>query len=158
MDRKPPRKKPNNIIEMKRGDTIHRINPQNRRLALSTPILFTILLIFIGALSSAAASAHMTNTRREVSLMRQTLNNQLDANRILAGQLPQPYTLEEIERMAYERFGMARPDPSQIIYINVPPVSHVVFNTDVNLLPRSTTFWEEMRAFLIGIFNRVFGG
>ena len=69
-----------------------------------------------------------------------------------------PYSLEEIERMALERLGMARPDPSQIIYINVPPISHVVFNPDADILPRSTSFWEEMGTYLQGLINRVFGG
>jgi cell division protein FtsL len=121
-------------------------------------MVFTLLLIFVCALGSALISAQMTTTRHEVTLARQRRDAQLDANRTLAGQIPQPYTLEEIERIARERLDMARPDPSQIIYINVPPISHVVFNPYADVLPQSTTFWEEIGTFFRGIVNRVFGG
>ncbi|MCL2189518.1 MAG: hypothetical protein FWC16_11360 [Defluviitaleaceae bacterium] len=152
------RKKGDNIVRLKRGDQVHIIDTRNRRFALSAPMIFTFILIFIGALSSGIASAHMANTRREVTRTRQTRDAQLDANRTLASQMPTPFTLDEIEQIAQERLGMARPDPSQIIYINVPPVSGVVFNPYAHILPPDTTFWEEMSAFWVGIFNRVFGG
>jgi cell division protein FtsL len=155
---KPKQPKKNNIVELKRGDTVHRIDTRQKRFALSAPMVFTVVLIFLGALSSAVTSAHMANTRREVNQARQVRNTQLDNNRTLAGQMPQPFTLDEIEHEAQERLGMARPDPSQIIYINVPRVSHVVFNPYADILPQDTSFWEEMRTFLQAIINRVFGG
>jgi len=125
---------------------------------LSPPIIFTIILIFVGALGSAVAAAHMANTRREVTQARQARDAQLDANRALASQMHQPFSTEEIEQIARERLGMGRPDPSQIIYINVPPISHVDFNPVANILPDDSRFWEELRVFFTDIFNRVFGG
>jgi cell division protein FtsL len=147
-----------NIIELKRGDTVHRIDAQRKRFAPGPVLVFSFIIIFIGSLSSAVAAAYMTDMQREVFTKRQQLEAQLDQNRILAGQIPQSYTLEEIERIAGERLGMAKPDPSQIIYINVPPVSHVFFNPEADVLPPSTSFWEEMGIFLQGLINRVFGG
>ena len=143
---------------LKRGDQIHKMDATPKRFMLSPPIIFTIILIFVGALGSAVAAAHMANTRREVTQARQARDAQLDANRTLISQMPQPFTMEEIEQIARERLGMGRPDPSQIIYINVPPMSHVVFNPNPNILPEDTTFWEELRVFFTDIFNRVFGG
>jgi cell division protein FtsL len=155
-----PKKKPvkNNIVYLKRGDQIHKMDVTPRRFPLSAPMIFTIMLIFFGALSTAVASAHMANTRREVTQARQTRDAALDANRTLQSQLPTPFTLDEIEQIAGERLNMARPDPMQIIYINVPPVSHVVFNPNADILPGDSSFWEEMRIFATDIFNRVFGG
>ncbi|MCL2202707.1 MAG: cell division protein FtsL [Defluviitaleaceae bacterium] len=154
----PTPKKGGNVVYLKRGDTVHKVDAQKQRFALSAPMVFTIILIFIGALSSAVASAYIADMRREVTLARHARDTQLDANRTLASQMPQPFTLDEIEAIALERLGMARPDPSQIIYIHVPPVSHVVFNPYAYILPPSTTFWEEMGAFLRGIIDSVFGG
>ncbi|MCL2602887.1 MAG: cell division protein FtsL [Defluviitaleaceae bacterium] len=156
MNPKAPKK--NNIIYLKKGDQVHKVDARKPRFSVSPVLVFTVIVIFVGALGSAAAAAHMANTRQELAFERQRLNAQLDANRILAGQIIHPFSLEEIERIAYERLGMARPDPSQIIYINVPPVSHVTFNPEADILPRGTTFWEEMGAFFQGVFNRVFGG
>jgi len=154
---KKPKKK-DNIVYFRRGDQVHKMDATPTRSFLSPPIIFTIILIFVGALGSAVAAAHMANTRREVTQARQARDAQLDANRTLLSQMPQPFTLEEIEQIASERLGMGRPDPSQIIYISVPPISHVVFNPDTNILPADTTFWEELRVFVTDIFNRVFGG
>jgi cell division protein FtsL len=156
MTKKNPRK--DNIVFLKRGDQVHKVDATPRRFPLSAPMVFTILLIFVGALSSAAAAAHIANTRREITLARQQRDAALDANRTLQSQMPVPFTLDEIEQIAYERLGMARPDPMQIIYINVPPVSHVVLNPDAGILPRDSSFWEEMRIFVTDILNRVFGG
>ncbi|MCL2499659.1 MAG: cell division protein FtsL [Defluviitaleaceae bacterium] len=147
-----------NIVYLKKGDQVHKVDARKPRFHLSPVLVFTVIIMFVGALGSAAAAALMANTRQELAFERQRLNAQLDANRILAGQIIHPFTLEEIEREAQERLGMARPDPSQIIYINVPPVSHVVFNPEADILPRDSTFWEEMRAFLQGLINRIFGG
>jgi len=154
---KKPKKK-DNIVYLKRGDQIHKMDATPTRFILSPPIIFTIILIFVGALGSAVAAAHMANTRREVTLARQERDAQLDANRTLLSQMPQPFTLEEIEQIARDRLGMGRPDPSQILYIYVPAISHVVFNPYANILPQDSTFWEELRVFFTDIFNRVFGG
>ncbi|MCL2364662.1 MAG: hypothetical protein FWC71_08375 [Defluviitaleaceae bacterium] len=152
------RKKKNNIVYLKRGDQIHKMDTTPARFFFSPPIIFTIVLIFVGALGSVVAAAHMADARREVTQARQARDAQLDANLTLISQMPQPFTIEEIEQIARDRLGMGRPDPSQIIYINVPPISHVVFNPHANILPDDTTFWEELRVFFTDIFNRVFGG
>jgi len=156
MIKKPPNK--DNIVYLRRGDQVHKVDATPRRFPFSAPMVFTVLLIFVGALGSAVASAHMANTRRELVLARQQRDAALDANRTLQSQIPIPFTLDEIEQIAQERLGMARPDPMQIIYINVPPVSHVVLNPDAGILPRDSSFWEEMRIFVTDILNRVFGG
>jgi len=158
MNKKQGRKKKNNIVYLRRGDQIHKMDTTPIRFFFSPPIIFTIILIFVGALGSVIAAAHMADARRDVTQARQHRDAQLDANRALLAQMPQPFTMEEIEQIARERFGMGRPDPSQIIYINVPPVSHVVFNPYANILPDDSTFWEELRVFFTDIFNRVFGG
>jgi cell division protein FtsL len=147
-----------NIVYLKRGDTVHKVNALTPRFSLSPPLVFTIILIFLGALGSAAAAAHMANTRREINRVQQALNTQLDANATLASQMPQPYTTSEIERIASERLGMARPDPSQIIYIHVPPISHVVLSPDAYIPAPAPSIWVELRVFFTAVFNRVFGG
>lgn len=154
---KKPRKK-DNVVYLKRGDHIHKLDTAPKRFALSAPMVITVLLIFFGALSSVIAAAHMTDMRGEVAAARRERDAQLDANRVLAGQMPTPFTLDEIEEIAQERLGMARPDPSQIFYIYVPPISHVVFNPDAAILPQERSFWGDMRIFITDIINRVFGG
>lgn len=156
MKRKPhPKAK---TVYLRKGDQIHKLEDAPRRFAFSGVMVFTIMLIFFGALSSAVAAAHMANTRREVAQARQQRDAALDINRTLAGQIPTPFTLDEIEQLAQERLGMVRPDPSQIIYINIPPASHVIFNPNPDILPAGTSFWGELRTFVTDIFNRVFGG
>lgn len=152
------RKKGDNIVRLKRGDQIHIIDEKNKLFAPSAPLIITFVFIFFGLLSTGVAAAQVVNTQRELVRANQRLTIQQDANRALASQMPQPFTLDEIEQIAQERLGMSRPDPSQIIYINVPPVGGVVFNPDAHILPPDATFWEEITHFWSEILNRIFGG
>jgi len=164
MIKAPPKRRPkgtspgSNIVYLRKDDQVHKIDLNKRRFSISTAMIFTLVLVFIGALSSVIVAAHMTDMRREVVLARNARDTALDANRILAAQMPAPFTLDEIEEIAQERLGMRRPDHTQIFYINVPPVSHVMFNPNADILPQDTTFWEEMRNFATDILNRIFGG
>ena len=156
MKKRPPKK--DNIVSLRRGDQIHRLDETRPKFRVNVAVIITAVIILFGILSSLMIAAQMSDMRRELTQARNARDAALDANRTLASQLPQPFTIEEIEQKARERLGMNRPDPAQIIYINVPPMSHVVFNPDADILPQDSSFWQELRVFASDIINRFFGG
>jgi cell division protein FtsL len=88
----------------------------------------TIFLIFSGCLGMALSFARITDTRHQINLVRREIQEQKESNTSLRTEITQRYTLDEVAREAAERMGMNTPDPSQIVHINVPKVSHVVLN------------------------------
>ena len=118
----------------------------------------TLFLILIGGLSGAMAAAQITQTERLIAQARSQRAYYQNLNVTLREHLSERYTNYEIERIATERLGMARPDPSQVIEIYVPRFSYVVLNTDDDIMPRENYFWREIVTFLSGIADRIFGG
>jgi len=118
----------------------------------------TLVLILVGGLSGAVAAAQITNTEREINAARNLRTHYQGLNVTLREQVSDRYTNYEIERIASERLGMARPDPSQVIEIYVPRHSYVVLNTADYIMPQENYFLQEIMTFLTGITNRIFGG
>ena len=121
-------------------------------------LTITFVLIFIGGLSGAVAAAQISNTEVLISQARSQRTYYQALNTTLREQVSERYTNDEIERMASERLGMARPDPSQVFEIYVPRHSYVVIHTDETVMLRENYFWHEIVTFLSGIANRMFGG
>jgi len=118
----------------------------------------TFLLILLGGIGSAMFQARNANIRTEISSVERELRDlHADIFRREA-ELRERYTFEEIERAATERLGMAFPDASQIIHINVPRIGGVTLNTAEYALPRHNYFWEDVRNFMSGIVDQIFGG
>ena len=149
---------PFKIIETK--DTIYTVHKRPagdfpwRKLAIS----FAIILI--GGIGSAATHAQVTNTQNAINARDRQLHAVRTENFQLSETLRERYTFYEIERMAHERLGMAMPDPSQIVIINVPRIGGVTLNPDDSAVQPTTPnyFMQEIRIFVSGIFDRMFGG
>jgi len=118
----------------------------------------TFALIFIGGISSAAFQARNANIRTEITGAERELRDLQQSIFVREAELRERYTFDEIERIATERLGMFFPDASQVIHINVPRIGGVTLNTDEDVLPRHNYFWEDFSAFVIGMFNQIFGG
>lgn len=118
----------------------------------------TFALILLGGVGSAVFHARNANIQTEINRAERSLRHYLDTNFIREEELRERYTFHEIERIATERLGMAFPDASQVIIINVPRVGGVMLNTADYVLPRRNYFREDVVNFFTGIFNRIFGG
>jgi cell division protein FtsL len=117
----------------------------DRRYRLNGRIVFTLLLIFAGALSLALTYALITEARHQISVTRTLIQEQRDANTALRAQLTEKYTLSEIERIAVERLGMIKPDPSQIITVYVPKQNYSELSSTPE--PEDESVWQTVVAF-----------
>ena len=117
-----------------------------------------LFIVFLGAIGSAFSYAQIHSLQREIQQTRVAINTQLMVNNELESQLSiaERYTREDIERLASERLGMSEPDPSQIIYFIVPPVSSVSMNTYIPQPPSANYFWQEVVAFFNAARERLF--
>lgn len=121
-------------------------------------LAITFFIILIGGIGSAAFQARNTTIQTEINRAEREFRAYQTENFRLESQLQERYTHYEIERMATERLGMSFPDPSQVVNIYVPRIGGVTLNTDEYVLPRHNYFWQDMRNFLLGILNQIFGG
>jgi cell division protein FtsL len=115
------------------------------RYRLNGRIVFTLLIIFTGALSLALTYALITEARHQISVTRTLIQEQRDANTALRAQLTEKYTLGEIERIAEERLGMIKPDPSQIITVNVPKQNYSELSSTKE--PEDESVWQTVVSF-----------
>jgi len=119
---------------------------------------FTFILILLGGVGSAVFGARNANIQTEINRASNELRTIHAENFAAESQLSERYTFFEIERIASERLGMSVPEPSQIITISVPRVGGVTLNTDDHVLPQHNYFWDDVKNFVSGIFNQIFGG
>jgi cell division protein FtsL len=115
------------------------------RYRLNGRIVFTLLLIFAGALSLALTFALITEARHQISVTRALIQEQRDANTTLRSQLTENYTLDEIERIAVERLGMIKPDQSQIITVYVPKQNYSELSSSQE--PEDESIWQTVVSF-----------
>ena len=121
-------------------------------------IISTSLAVFVCAMAIVLFNGQITGADREVGRATSQLHTLQEANRALEAQIGGTYTLEEIEFIAFWQLGMTLPDPAQVIEINVPRRSHAVLNTQEAFLPQENFLWQDVRLFVSGLFNRLFGG
>lgn len=117
----------------------------------------TFIIILLGGIGSATFQAFNADIRREITRSERQLRDYRNANFALEQNLQERYTRYEIERMA-TALGMTHPDPSQVISIYVPRVGGVTLNVAEYALPRHNYFWNDVREFLGGLVNQIFGG
>lgn len=141
-----------------RGNVIFILRNDIRKWLIPWRMVISILFIFAGAMGTAITAAHIANTEVQINRARAERTRYQYLNATLADQVNERYTREEVERIASERLGMFRPDPSQIIEINVPLQSYVHLNTAAHVLPGQNYFWQEIVNFVNGIVDRIFGG
>lgn len=123
------------------------------------PIAYTVTvaLVFACALMIILTQAYLAGMERQIRQYEQALRAADDDNDRLTAALSRRYSLEEIEYLATTQLGMIHPDPSQIIEIYVPLQNHVTLNRSADLLPQENYFWNDIRTFVGGLFNRFFG-
>jgi len=157
--RKPVQKKPaakRSFIKANNAQYIYENRQYWQRIPLY--IISTSLVVFVCAITIVLFNGQITGADREVGRAITQLHALQEANRTLESQLGGSYTLEEIEFIAFWELGMTPPDPAQIIEINVPRRSHAVLNTQEAFLPQDNFLWQDVRLFVNGLFNRLFGG
>jgi len=120
-----------------------------RRHIITFKTVFTLLVIFVGAIFVTISSAMIGDINVKINDKRAKLQNQREVNAALRAQSTQKYTLEEVERLARENLGMNKPDPSQIIYINVPKQSYVVISDDIISAEDSISWWDKLSRFFL---------
>jgi cell division protein FtsL len=117
----------------------------DNRFRLNGRIIFTLLLIFAGALSIALTYALITEARHQISVTREVIQEQRDANISLRAQITEKYSIDEIERIAVDRLGMIKPDPSQIIRIYVPKQNYSELQSRQE--PETESIWQTVISF-----------
>jgi len=121
-------------------------------------LIVTFLLIFLGGMGSVLTQAQVAVLQNDIDYYERQLQGYLQENFVLDENLRDRYRVYEIERIAIERLGMAHPDPSQIIMINVPRQGTVELNTAEHVLPRENYFRQDLTTFLRGLVDRIFRG
>ena len=120
--------------------------------------VISILMAFVCVIGVLLTNAQINGVERQIVVARRQLNAMNEDNRNTEGRIHNHFTIEEVEYLAIMHLGMAPPDASQIIEINVPAQSHVEFNRAPEILPRENYFWADIRQFAGGLMDRVFGG
>ena len=125
---------------------------------ISWQLIVTLVLVLLGGIGSLAINAHIINTSLRIDQQRNELVRLQGESVRYRSLLRERYTLDQIERIAIERLGMTHPDPAQIIDIYVPLQPTVRLNMDDGAIPVENFLWEEIRTFLTGVLDRIFGG
>ncbi|MCL2216073.1 MAG: hypothetical protein FWB91_03525 [Defluviitaleaceae bacterium] len=125
---------------------------------ISFEMIVTFVLIAFAAIFATAIHAYNTNIQTGISRANQELRTYRTTVFNLTDQLSERYTSYEIERIASERLGMAFPDPSQIIHIEVHRQGTIMMNVTDDLLPPENRFWQDVTGFVRNMINRIFGG
>ena len=144
---------------LKRGNIFFIVENEQGQYRMPRNLIISLFVIFACALAIVLTHAQITGMERQIAQERIRLHLLDEYNRNLESQIGGNYTLEEIEYIAIMRLGMTPPDPSQIIEINVPRQSHVEFNRSEHTLSgRENYFWLDIRNFISGALDRIFGG
>jgi len=164
--RKKPVKAPDEFARLRRdmpqvtkkGNIFYVLDTARGQYRMPRPLIISIAIIFLCAIVSVATQVYIASIERQVS----SANNQLvrieESNEALESQIGVHYTDDRIEEIAITQLGMIFPDQSQIIEIYVPRISHVEFNTAQHFIPSENYFWRDIRTFINGMLDRVFGG
>lgn len=142
----------------KKGNVYYLKQSEASQYRLPRNIIITVFLTIGCAIAIILTSAQITGIERQIASANTTQRALTYEGMTLNTQISGRYTNEEIEYIAFMRLGMSHPDPSQIIEINVPRANTIQLNDDEQFLPRQNYFWMDIRNFVNGILNRVFGG
>ena len=142
----------------RRGNIFFIVESERGQYRLPRPVLITIVMVFICAIIAVATQVQIASMERQIGIANRQVDNLQTANATLVSQIGMYYTLDEIEYFAISRLGMIHPDPSQVIEIYVPRQNNVELNASAHLLPSQDDVWGDVRTFLNGILDRMFGG
>jgi len=142
----------------RRGNIYFLVESEASQYRIPRNIIITIAIIFICALASVLTHAQITGVNTQITQANRDIRALSNERLVHETRLMGRYSIEEIEFYAFMRLGMSHPDPSQIIEINVPAQDSVVLNREEALLPRQNYFWLDIRRFISGLFDRIFGG
>ena len=143
---------------VRRGNIVFVMENKSAQYRLPRALIISTLLVFVCAMIIVLTHAQLTNVERQIAITRQQILEVQESTTALSTQIGVRYSLDEIAFIAFTELGMTPPDSSQIVDINVPPLSHVVLGTSDNLLASDSHFWSDMRIFIGGILDRIFGG
>ncbi len=123
----------------------------DRRFRVSFKAVFTLLLFFAGCMGLAFTFALITETRHQINMTRDLVQEKKEENIALRAEIMEKYTLDEIERIAVGRLNMNKPDSSQIVRIYVPKQSY----SELHLISEQEdeTFWQKIVNFFNGIIS-----
>lgn len=141
----------------RRGNIFFIVENERSHYRFPRNLLISVAVVVICSIGIVLTHAQIAGIERQITISRNRLNAIIEQNRTAELDIGGHHTLEEIEYIAIMHLGMAPPDASQIIEINVPAQSHVEFNRNIDVLPRENYFWTDMRNFINGILDRVFG-
>ena len=142
----------------KKGNVFYVLDTARGQYKMPRPLIISIVVIFVCAIVSVATQVHISSIERQISNANTRLVRIEESNGALESQIGVHYTDDRIEEIAITQLGMIFPDQSQIIEIYVPRISNVEFNTAQHFLPSENYFWRDIRTFINGMLDRVFGG
>jgi len=149
----------NNIPRVtKKGNIFYVLDDSRGQYKIPRPLIISIVVIFVCAIVTVATQVYISSLERQIASANAHLTRIEASNEALLSQIGVHYTDNRIEEIAITRLGMIFPDQSQIIEIYVPRISHVEFNTAQHFLPSENYFWRDIRTFLSGMLDRIFGG
>ena len=149
----------NNIPRVtKKGNIFYVLDSARGQYRIPRPLIISFVVIFACAILTVATQVYMSSLERQIASANTRLARIEASNETLLSQIGVHYTDDRIEEIAITRLGMIFPDQSQIIEIYVPLISNVEFNTAQHFLPSENYFWRDIRIFLSGMLDRVFGG
>jgi len=143
---------------LKRGHIYFLVENEASQYRMPKTVITTVIIVFICAMAIILTHAQITGVERQILQYNRELRELEDENMSRTFQLSNRYSLEQIEYIAITKLGMIHPDPSQIIEIYVPPHNNVRLNRAEHLLPSENYFWRDIRTFMNGLLNRIFGG
>jgi len=149
----------NNIPRVtKKGNVFYVLDNARGQYRIPRPLIISFVVIFICAIVTVATQVYISSLERQIAGANTRLTRIEASNVALLSQIGVHYTDDRIEEIAITRLGMIFPDQSQIIEIYVPLISNVEFNTAQHFLPSENYFWRDIRIFLSGMLDRIFGG
>ena len=146
----PKSEEPNKPKLTRWGTTVYANHKVDKKYRVPRGIIAVVVVFFLGALASAVPFSRITVVNRQIATAQRDINIMRANNRTMRAQIAERFSLDEIERIATTRLGMTRPDPAQVLYIYVPPQSHVMLNMNEPIV-QENYFWQE----ILGFFQRL---
>ena len=94
----------------------------------NAPLVSLIFLFFACGITLAVPYAYISDLQRQIAATNRKTTEQRDENSAINAKNMQGFNIAEIERRALEELHMNKPDPSQIIHIEVEKNTHVQTN------------------------------
>lgn len=129
------------VQRTKKNKKVDYIRFDTRRYRISKHIAFTTVLIFAMGIGAVWSFAYLQDMRQQIDRQRVLLQQQHENNILARAEITRHVSIEEVARIAEERLNMSRPDPSQIVFINVPRPSYVV-QSDAPSVLEQPNMWQ----------------